>query len=88
MVQKRPHTNLCRLSSGDYATYEGLSSWAYDFAAGLGNVEYSITVRSLPHMLPTMLTGKAYPGICLHDQNCWGNPRGQVSDGLHCCLPD
>ncbi|EAW11699.1 SGNH/GDSL hydrolase family protein [Aspergillus clavatus NRRL 1] len=50
------------LSSGDFATYEGLSSWAYDFAAGLGNVEYSIT---------------AYPGICLHDQNCWGNPRGQ-----------
>ncbi|GFF58882.1 hypothetical protein IFM61606_07350 [Aspergillus udagawae] len=51
------------LSSGDFATYEGLSSWAYDFAAGLGNVEYSIT---------------AYPGICLHDQNCWGNPRGQT----------
>jgi hypothetical protein len=25
-----------------------------------------------------MLTGKAYPGICLHDQNCWGNPRGQA----------
>ncbi|KAL4798472.1 SGNH hydrolase-type esterase domain-containing protein [Aspergillus venezuelensis] len=50
------------LSSGDFATYEGLSSWAYLFAAGLGNVEYSIT---------------AYPGICLHDQNCWGNPRGQ-----------
>ncbi|KAH1980074.1 hypothetical protein KXW88_006918 [Aspergillus fumigatus] len=51
------------LSSGDFATYEGLSSWAYDFAAGLGNVDYSIT---------------AYPGICLHDQNCWGNPRGQA----------
>ncbi|KAL4954700.1 GDSL-like lipase/acylhydrolase domain protein [Aspergillus filifer] len=50
------------LSSGDFATYEGLSSWAYLFAAGLGNVEYSIT---------------AYPGICLHDRNCWGNPRGQ-----------
>ncbi|KAL4939214.1 hypothetical protein BDV06DRAFT_214485 [Aspergillus oleicola] len=31
------------LSSGDFATYEGLSSWAYLFAAGLGNVEYSIT---------------------------------------------
>ncbi|KAL4926379.1 SGNH/GDSL hydrolase family protein [Aspergillus undulatus] len=51
------------LSSGDFATYEGLSSWAYLFAAGLGNVEYSIT---------------AYPGICLHDQECWGNPRGQT----------
>lgn len=20
----------------------------------------------------------AYPGICVSDQNCWGNPRGQV----------
>ncbi|KAL4983319.1 SGNH hydrolase-type esterase domain-containing protein [Aspergillus falconensis] len=51
------------LSSGDFATYEGLSSWAYLFAAGLGNVEYHLT---------------AYPGICLHDQECWGNPRGQI----------
>ncbi|KAL4897132.1 SGNH hydrolase-type esterase domain-containing protein [Aspergillus ambiguus] len=51
------------LSSGDYATYEGLSSWAYNFVAGLGNVEYSLT---------------AYPGICLHDQYCWGNLRGQT----------
>ncbi|KAL3480881.1 SGNH hydrolase-type esterase domain-containing protein [Aspergillus californicus] len=51
------------LSSGDFATYEGLSSWAYLFAAGLGNVEYHIT---------------AYPGICLFDKNCWGNPRGQI----------
>ncbi|KAL4916161.1 SGNH hydrolase-type esterase domain-containing protein [Aspergillus aurantiobrunneus] len=51
------------LSSGDFATYEGLSSWAYLFAAGLGNVEYHLT---------------AYPGICLVDQNCWGNPRGQI----------
>ncbi|PLN86889.1 GDSL-like lipase/acylhydrolase domain protein [Aspergillus taichungensis] len=51
------------LSSGQYGTYEGLSSWAYTFAAGLGNVEYSIT---------------AFPGICLHDQECWGNERGQA----------
>ncbi|KAL4999953.1 SGNH hydrolase-type esterase domain-containing protein [Aspergillus recurvatus] len=51
------------LSSGDFATYEGLSSWAYLFAAGLGNVEYHLT---------------AYPGICLHDQECWSNPRGQI----------
>ncbi|GIJ90377.1 hypothetical protein Asppvi_009331 [Aspergillus pseudoviridinutans] len=35
------------LSIGQYATYEGLSSWAYNFAAGFGDVEYSITVRDL-----------------------------------------
>ncbi|KAL2817524.1 SGNH hydrolase-type esterase domain-containing protein [Aspergillus cavernicola] len=51
------------LSSGDFATYEGLSSWAYLFAAGLGNVEYHLT---------------AYPGVCLFDKNCWGNPRGLI----------
>ncbi|KAL5362409.1 acetylxylan esterase [Aspergillus floccosus] len=45
------------LSAGQYATYEGLASWAFNFAAGLGNVEYSIT---------------AYPGICLVDQKCYG----------------
>ena len=27
---------------------------------------------------------QAYPGICLHDQDCWGNPRGQVQPT---CLP-
>src|SRR5690606_7909373 len=40
-----------------------MSSWPYLTAAGLGNVEYSIT---------------AYPGICVADKDCWGNPRGQV----------
>jgi hypothetical protein len=51
------------LSAGDFATYESLASFAYGLGAGLGNTEYSIT---------------GYPGICLHDQNCWGNPRGQT----------
>lgn len=50
------------LSSGMYGTYEGLSGFAYGVGAGLGDTEYSIT---------------AYPGICVTDQNCWGNPRGQ-----------
>ncbi|RAK96932.1 SGNH/GDSL hydrolase family protein [Aspergillus ibericus CBS 121593] len=45
-------------ASGQYATYEGLSSWAYNFAAGLGDVEYSIT---------------AYPGICLTDEECYAD---------------
>ncbi|KXX79261.1 hypothetical protein MMYC01_203980 [Madurella mycetomatis] len=51
------------LASGMYTSYEGLSSWAYGLGAGLGNTEYSVT---------------AYPGICAADQDCWGNPRGQV----------
>src|SRR5690606_31017052 len=51
------------LSAGMYASYESLSSWAYLTAAGFGNVEYSIP---------------ADPGICVTDQECWGNPRGQV----------
>lgn len=46
-----------------YGTYEALSGFGYSLAAGLGNTEYSIT---------------AYPGICLHDQPCWGNARGQT----------
>ncbi|KAI9373476.1 SGNH hydrolase-type esterase domain-containing protein [Aspergillus egyptiacus] len=50
------------LSCGDFASYEALSSWAYLFSAGLGKVEYHIT---------------AYPGICLVDQRCFANPRGQ-----------
>ncbi|RJE24705.1 hypothetical protein PHISCL_02970 [Aspergillus sclerotialis] len=59
------------LAAGQFTTYEGLSSFAYDFAAGLGNVEYSVT---------------AYPGICLDDKKCYDNARGmlyqwrQVSD--------
>ncbi|RPA78625.1 SGNH hydrolase [Ascobolus immersus RN42] len=51
------------ISSGQYASYGPMSSWPYLTAAGLGNVEYSIT---------------AYPGICVTDKDCWGNPRGQV----------
>ncbi|OTB15330.1 hypothetical protein K445DRAFT_318164 [Daldinia sp. EC12] len=51
------------LSSGMYTSYEGLSSFAYGVGAGLGDTEYYIT---------------AYPGICVSDQECWGNRRGQV----------
>ncbi|KAI1417412.1 Lipase, GDSL-like protein [Hypoxylon sp. FL1857] len=51
------------LSSGMYTSYEGLSSFPYGVGAGLGDTEWSVT---------------AYPGICVSDQNCWGNPRGQV----------
>ncbi|KAI1851153.1 hypothetical protein JX265_013271 [Neoarthrinium moseri] len=51
------------LSAGMYTSYEGLSSFAYGVGAGLGETEYSVT---------------AIPGICVADQNCWGNPRGQV----------
>ncbi|KAK2768029.1 gdsl-like lipase acylhydrolase domain protein [Colletotrichum kahawae] len=50
------------LSAGMYNTYEALAGFAYGVGAGLGNTEYSIT---------------AYPGICVADQDCWGNPRGQ-----------
>lgn len=49
------------LSAGQYATLEGISSYSYGLAAGLGNTEYSIT---------------AYPGICLFDKRCYGNLRG------------
>lgn len=49
------------LSSGYSATLEGISSYAYGAAAGLGNTEYSLT---------------AYPGICLYDKECYGNRRG------------
>jgi hypothetical protein len=45
-----------------YATYEGLSGFGYNLGAGLGNTEYSLT---------------AYPGICVYDKDCWGNPHGQ-----------
>lgn len=56
------------LSAGQYATYEGLASWAYGMSAGLGNTEYSIT---------------AYPGICLFDKRCYGNLRGQFYQWFH-----
>ena len=51
------------LSAGMYATYEALSAFAYGVGAGLGDTEYNVV---------------AYSGICVADQNCWGNPRGQV----------
>ena len=51
------------LSAGQYATYEGISSWSWGFAEGLGNVEFSI---------------EAYPGICLVDKQCYGNLHGQT----------
>ncbi|EKG17882.1 hypothetical protein MPH_04831 [Macrophomina phaseolina MS6] len=51
------------LSAGQYATYEGLASYAWGLGEGLGGTEFSIT---------------AYPGICLVDADCWGNPRGQI----------
>ncbi|KAI5921160.1 Lipase, GDSL-like protein [Camillea tinctor] len=51
------------LSSGMYTSYESMSGFAYGVGAGLGDTEYYIT---------------AYPGICVTDQDCWGNPRGQV----------
>lgn len=51
------------LSAGMYQTYEGLSSFPYGVGAGLGDTEYTVV---------------AYPGICVADKLCWGNPRGQV----------
>ncbi|KAK1149146.1 hypothetical protein N8T08_006366 [Aspergillus melleus] len=45
------------LASGQYGTYETLSSWAWLYGAGLGNVEFDIT---------------AYPGACLADMKCYG----------------
>jgi lysophospholipase L1-like esterase len=50
------------LSAGQYNSYEAMSSWSWSLAAGLGDTEFSIS---------------AYPGICLTDRDCWGNPRGQ-----------
>jgi lysophospholipase L1-like esterase len=51
------------LTAGQYGTLEGLSSYGYGLGAGLGNTEYSVT---------------AYPGICLFDKLCWGNPHGML----------
>ncbi|MCJ1288074.1 hypothetical protein MMC26_007427 [Xylographa opegraphella] len=56
------------LSAGQYATYEGISSYSWGLGEGFGNVEFSIT---------------AYPGICLHDSRCYGNLRGQTYQWLH-----
>lgn len=58
------------LTSGMYATYEGLASFGYGIGAGLGDTEYSIT---------------AFPGICAADEDCWGNPRGQERQWFYTC---
>lgn len=50
------------LSSGYTDTFEGLSSYAWGLAYGFGNTEFAIT---------------AFPGICVTDALCFGNPRGQ-----------
>ncbi|KAJ5668976.1 Esterase SGNH hydrolase-type subgroup [Penicillium macrosclerotiorum] len=47
--------------SGQYATYETLSSWAWLFVSGLGNVESTIS---------------AYAGVCLVDNQCYGGVHG------------
>ncbi|KAJ5151143.1 Esterase SGNH hydrolase-type subgroup [Penicillium canariense] len=51
------------LATGQYGTYETISGWAFLFAAGLGNVEHSIT---------------AYPGACLTDNKCYGGVHGMT----------
>lgn len=50
------------LQAGMYTSYEAMTGFAYLCGAGLGDTEFSVT---------------AYPGICVSDQECWGNPRGQ-----------
>ncbi|KAG9680037.1 hypothetical protein KCU87_g208, partial [Aureobasidium melanogenum] len=44
-------------------TFRRRLSYAWGLAEGLGSVEFDTT---------------AYPGICLVDQNCWGNAHGQT----------
>ncbi|EME77757.1 uncharacterized protein MYCFIDRAFT_191153 [Pseudocercospora fijiensis CIRAD86] len=58
------------LSAGSGTTLEGISSWSWGVAYGLGDTEFSLT---------------AYPGICVTDTNCWGNPRGQVHQWRKTC---
>lgn len=50
------------LSSGYTDTLEGISSYAWGLAYGFGDTEFAIT---------------AFPGICVTDKECFGNPRGQ-----------
>jgi len=52
------------LSAGQYATLEGISSYSWGLMYGLGNVEFSVT---------------AYPGICLHNSQCYGKWRTAYS---------
>ncbi|KAJ5621322.1 Esterase SGNH hydrolase-type subgroup [Penicillium herquei] len=52
------------IASGQYASYETLSSWAYLFVAGLGNVEHTLTT---------------YAGACLVDKQCYdGQAHGMT----------
>jgi hypothetical protein len=51
------------LTAGYSATYEGISSFGWGLCESLGKVEFSIS---------------AYPGICVHDQYCFGSYRGQT----------
>ncbi|KAK4499790.1 hypothetical protein PRZ48_007976 [Zasmidium cellare] len=61
------------LSAGQYATLEGIASYSWGLAYGLGNTEFSIT---------------AYPGMCAYDGNggyCYGGgprQRGQEHQWL------
>ncbi|RMZ19492.1 hypothetical protein D0859_16514 [Hortaea werneckii] len=59
------------LSAGQYATLEAISSYSWGLMYGLGNTEFSVT---------------AYPGICLHDSQCYGNVHGQELQWLK--VPD
>ncbi|KAJ5805959.1 Esterase SGNH hydrolase-type subgroup [Penicillium pulvis] len=52
------------IASGQYGSYETLSSWAYLFVAGLGNVEHTLT---------------SYAGVCLVDKQCYdGSAHGMT----------
>lgn len=52
------------IASGQYGSYETLSSWAYLFVAGLGNVEHTLT---------------SYAGACLVDKQCYdGHAHGMT----------
>jgi hypothetical protein len=71
-----------------YGTLEGLSGFGYGIGAGLGETEVSPIKRfSFPmnqhfwHNIQYSIT--AYPGICVYDKECWGNPRGHLFQWFH-----
>ena len=47
--------NHTRLATGQFASYETLSSWAYLFVAGLGDAEHTITVSLLNTMVSNII---------------------------------